>query len=247
MDLQGHRAELQGQAGRSGDRGHGRSLCSVCVHCVSLALDKPVRSTLLTTGLRWHRQQCAAIYRDNFIVMATLKEAALIEYADQLNRKVRLTRQTKAKPERGCPSLCLVSGWLPYMNESSGGPLCLACLRNAWSPLPSFPTLGSHAQCSCRTLSQDPALKHTESPPEDHKMLCLDKGVGLTPIRGSGKMQRPPPQGIHSWPCSKLLHVFSDSLAQRESILQVTFDSTWRRGEDHTTGQRHSTHTVYTD
>lgn len=81
----------------------------MCGHCVSLAQDKPVRSTLLTTGLHegtemaWTR--FAAIDRNKLIVVPTL-----IEYADQLNRQVRLTRQTKAKPEKDCPSLNLVSG-----------------------------------------------------------------------------------------------------------------------------------------
>lgn len=44
--------ELRGQTGLSGDWGHGRSSCSGCGHCVTLAQDKSVRPTLLSIGLQ---------------------------------------------------------------------------------------------------------------------------------------------------------------------------------------------------
>lgn len=151
MGLRGHRAELSGL-------GTWKvilfSLWTLCpwVQPLRKRQHKSFGSTRLATGLQegtWMAQtQCFAISRNNFIVMATWKEATLTEYVDQLpgNRRSGLTgRQKLSLIQQPCLWPGLNAPSLPGTG-SSGGSLCLACLREADLHSLILPILDNHAQ-----------------------------------------------------------------------------------------------------
>lgn len=128
--------------------------------------------------------QCFAIYRNNVIVMATWKEATLIEYVDQLpgNRRSGLTGRQKLSLIQ---QPCLLPGFnapsLPHVTGSSGGSLSLACLRRADLHSLILPLLDNHAQSLRNLAGQDstlpPSMQRAWSALSNHKVHDdLDSG-----------------------------------------------------------------------
>lgn len=116
--------------------------------------------------------QCFAIYRNNFIVMATWKEATLTEYVHQLpgNRRSGLTgRQKLSLIQQPCLWPGLNAPSLPHVTGSSGGSLSLACLRKADLRSLIPPLLDNHAQ-SLWNLAGQASMQRAWSALSNHKV-----------------------------------------------------------------------------